>query len=312
MKHIFIINPAAGKEDSTKAIKELLENADLGIDYELYPTKYAGDGTRFIKETLSETNEEIRFYSCGGDGTLNEVVNGVIGFSNASITVYPCGSGNDYIKYYGTSKDFSDIKELVTAENHSVDVLKMGDKYSINAIGFGIDGCVLKNMFKAKRKPIIGKNAYTFGVAMAFLFGMKTNAQVFADGEEIGGKKILLATFCNGSHVGGSYKTAPLTDNSDGLMEVCVINPISRLNFLRLMNTYKEGLHLEDKRFRKYINYKRAKSVRIISDKKIPYSVDGELIFSNDSTIEIIPEAVNFAVPKAVLEKKEIKIKNNA
>ena len=95
-------------------------------------------------------------------------------------------------------------------------------------------------------------------------------------------------------------------------MEVCVINPISRLNFLRLMNTYKEGLHLEDKRFRKYINYKRAKSVRIISDKKIPYSVDGELIFSNDSTIEIIPEAVNFAVPKAVLEKKEIKIKNNA
>lgn len=312
MKHIFIINPAAGKKDSTNEIMDFLKTADFGIDYEIYSTKFAGDGTRFIRETLKNSNEEYRFYACGGDGTLNEVASGVVGFSNASITVIPCGSGNDYIKYYGTAEDFSNIKELINAETTPVDILKMGDKYSINAIGCGLDGCVLKNMFKAKRKPIIGKNAYTFGVAMAFLFGMKTKAQVYADGEKLGGGKILLSTFSNGSYVGGSYKTAPLSINFDGVMEVCVINPISRITFLKLMNVYKAGLHLEDKRFKKYINYKRAKSVKIIADKEIPYSVDGELVLSRESVIEIMPQAVNFAVPKAVLEKKDIKIKNNA
>ena len=298
MKHIFIVNPAAGAKDSTNFIKDLLQKAELDIDYIIHTTEYSGEATEYIRKTLRESDEVCRFYSCGGDGTLNEVVNGVAGFSNAEVTVFPCGSGNDYIKYYGTAEDFSDIKGLVNANSHKVDLLKIGDKYAINAVHFGLDSNVLKTMIKVRRNPILGKKrAYTTGVVAGFLFGMKTYCSMTADGKKIGGDKMLLCTLANGKYVGGAYKSAPLSLNNDGLIEVLRVKPISRLRFLTLMNTYKRGGHLDDKRFKKYLNYTKAKKIKISAPKEIPVSLDGELVHLKDFTVEILPSAVSFVAP---------------
>ncbi len=85
MKHIFIINPAAGKADSTNEIVgQLTKIRDL--DYQVYITRVPKDATEYIKTVCSENPDtEYRFYACGGDGTINEVANGVMGFENASM-----------------------------------------------------------------------------------------------------------------------------------------------------------------------------------------------------------------------------------
>lgn len=304
MKHIFMVNPAAGARDSTELIKQTLNGLKSKVDYVIYRTTSSGDAIGFIRNTLKETSERYRFYACGGDGTLNEVVNGVIGFENAEVAVFPCGSGNDYVKYYGAAKDFLDINELVESSAYKVDALKIGEKYAVNAVHFGLDSYVLKTMMKVRRNKILGgKRAYTTGVAAGFLGGMKTLCSIKVDGKPSGKDKILLCTLANGKYVGGSYKSAPLSQNDDGLIEVCQVNPISRIGFLQLMNTYKRGEHIEDERFSKYLNYNRAKQVEVTAPKKIPVSVDGELIFSDNFKVEIVEKAINFVVPNKLAKQ---------
>ncbi len=306
MKHIFIVNPAAGSANSAQLIKNKLENGNFDVNYEVYVTSASGDATRYIKKLLASEDGEYRFYSCGGDGTLNEVVNGAAGNENASVTVYPCGSGNDFIKYYGTADDFKDIGELIKAENQKIDLMKVCGKYAVNAVHFGLDSYVLKIMEKVRRLAVIGgRNAYTTGVIAAFINGMKTVCGLKADGKDMGGEKLLLCTLCNGRYVGGSYKCAPLSSNSDGLIEVCKVSPVSRFMFLKLMGIYKKGGHLSDPRFKKYISYTRAKSVEIEAENGIYISIDGELAKVKSCRVEIAERVLNFAVPKKFIKDVE-------
>ena len=308
MKHIFIVNPAAGKQDATDFVRQSVESLGIDIDYEIYRTAGPLDATKYIKSVLENESGEVRFYSCGGDGTLNEVVNGVVGYDNASITVFPCGSGNDFIKYYGSFEDFSNLADLVTAKSHKIDVLKVGDKYSVNAVHFGFDSFVLKTMVKVKRKALIGgKNAYTTGVVTALLKGMKSNCKIIVDGTPLSAEQFLLCTLTNGKFVGGAYKCAPRSSNCDGLIEICHIKPVSRFKFLTLMNAYKMGTHLEDKRFEKYITYLRGKEVLLDGGDDFYVSFDGELVKTDSCKVEILERVLNFAVPDKLMMDAEQK-----
>ena len=89
MEHIFIVNPKSGKKDSTPFIKEYLENNCSDIKYTIYNTTCVGDAIKYVKERCENKTESLRFYACGGDGTLNEVVNGMYGYDDVSVSVYP-------------------------------------------------------------------------------------------------------------------------------------------------------------------------------------------------------------------------------
>ena len=219
MKHIFIYNPMAGK-DSTAAVaalKEKMKEYDGKLDYEFYDTKAAGDATVYVRKRCEETQEELRFYACGGDGTANEVLHGLVGCPNASMTCYPCGSGNDYVKYYGGAAKFLDIDALIAGTEKAVDIMKVDDRYALNVINFGFDTVVAETMIKVKHKKIIGgKHAYTTGIMKALLTAMKTKGEVFVDGEKLNEGKMLLCTVANGKYVGGSFCCAPRSVNDDG------------------------------------------------------------------------------------------------
>ena len=301
MKHIFVHNPAAGK-NSTAAVdvlKEKMHAYDGQIDYEFYSTTSPGNASEYVRERCrKEPEEQLRFYACGGDGTANEVMNGVLGQSNASMTIYPCGSGNDYVKYYGGSERFLDLDALLNGTETPVDVMQVGDRFALNVTHFGFDTAVAKTMEKVRRKKIIGgKNAYTTGVVTALFTAMKNDCTVWVDGEQINDGKMLLCTVANGSHVGGAYRCAPHTVNDDGLLEVCLVRPVSRLTFLKLIGKYKEGTHLEDPRFQKLIAYRRGKSVKVSAPEGFGFSLDGELVMQNEFTINVVHHAIRFAVP---------------
>ena len=148
MKHIFIYNPIAGHDSraAVEALKEQMKRYDGELDYEFYPTRSPGDATVYVRHRCEQDAEELRFYACGGDGTANEVLHGLIGFAHASMTCYPCGSGNDFVKYYGGAANFLSLSALFEGEEREIDLLTDGTEYSINAANFGFDYAVCETM----------------------------------------------------------------------------------------------------------------------------------------------------------------------
>lgn len=312
MKHIFIINPLAGQKRSAEIeISDQLRDTD--IDYEIYTTTGPGDATRYIRERCKNDSQPMRFYACGGDGTLKETADGVVGFSHAELSCYPIGSGNDFVKYYGGKERFMDLPSLCNMEAHDIDLIKVGDSYSINVCNFGFDACVAETMQKVKRKKVIGgSNAYTTGIAKAVFVAMKNHAKVYADGELLNPKgTYLLCTIANGKYVGGSYKCAPYSSNCDGYLEVGFANPISIFTFLALIGKYKLGTHLEDPRFKKFFVYRRVKEVCVVADKEIAITLDGEIQRTNEFTATVVHKAIKFAAPPPVHCKNSCKEKKN-
>ena len=299
MRHIFLYNPAAGQGEA----KSLLQSAVSQHEgCELYITKGPRDATTYIERRIAAApNEQLSFVSCGGDGTLNEVVSGVASHENACFTVYPCGSGNDFVKYFGGRERFWDVDALLAAEPAPIDILKVDDRWCINVFSFGFDTGVLKTMNRVKRKPFMGgKRAYYVGIVHALMKSMKTGCTITADGAPFFSGEILLCTFANAQYVGGSFKCAPRAQVGDGLMEVCLVKPVSRLSFVKLIGSYTAGTHLEDPRMKDILLYTRARKLTVESAQGLlPVSLDGEVIERKRFTVEVVPGGVNFALPRA-------------
>ena len=142
MKHVFIINPNSGKQELKEELFNKIKEKQNEINYEIYVTKGSKDATNYVKEYLTKNTEEVTFYACGGDGTINEVVSGMIGYNNAILACYPCGSGNDFVKIYGGKENFLDLNKLINGNEEKIDVMKVNDKYAINVTNFGFDASV--------------------------------------------------------------------------------------------------------------------------------------------------------------------------
>ena len=298
MRSIFIVNPGSGPQDATASIKAELERLQPK-DCEVYVTTAPMDAAHYVRNMCESTTEPLRFFACGGDGTLNEVINGAAGFSHAAVGCYPCGSGNDFVKYYGGKDRFLNLEALVKAPAAPIDLMRVNDRYCVNVCNFGFDTCVARTMIQVKNKKIIGgKRAYGTGVAKALFTAMKTHCRLTADGDELVNGNMLLCTVANGSYVGGSFCCAPRSDNTDGLLEVCMVKPISRVRFLQLLTPYTNGQQLDDPRFRDILVYRRAKTVEVEAKAGFAVSVDGEIVEDTRFRIEVLPGALLFAAPE--------------
>lgn len=309
MKHILVVNPAAGKVNSLPRIQKEAEALSAEYDITLYETKGQGDATEFVKRTIAENPTlPIRFYACGGDGTLKEVVNGAVGALAASVSCYPCGSGNDYVKYYGGAENFRSLAELFSAEERAVDLLTDGVEYSVNAANFGFDYEVCRTMERVRRVPLLGgKRAYYAGIAKALFTGMKNHAKIIADGEPLqADDRFLLCTIANGTYIGGSYMCAPRSDNEDGYLELCYVKSLSVPKFLKMIGYYKRGEHLDAAILAPYIIYRRVKEIEVTSPYEgFGYALDGELHPAKHFRLSVAPGAVRFAAPKAAWDFAE-------
>lgn len=299
MKHIFIVNTVAGEHSCLEEVKKAIANESEAIDYELFTPNSAKDNVSQIKEYLEALpDEEVRFYACGGDGTLNKVASGIYGYPNASLAVLAYGSGNDYIKYYADLKAFRNVENAMHGTEKRIDIMQVNGRFAINATHFGLDSVVAKVMHKIRRYPIIGgKMCYPIAVLRAFLTGMRTKCTVYADGEKLNDGKICLCTIANGKYVGGSYKCAPRSLNDDGWLEVCLIKPISRIKFALLKKYYTNGTHLDNPKFKDIIVYRRAKQVVIEGGKGFCVSLDGEILQGKRIVVENKRQAIRFVVP---------------
>ncbi|MBR3529224.1 MAG: YegS/Rv2252/BmrU family lipid kinase [Bacteroidales bacterium] len=299
MKHLFVVNPQAGKHDATEEVRRQVSQLGASVAAEVYVTRSAGDASRFVRERCeAHPDEQYRFYACGGDGTLNEVVSGVVGCPNAEMTCLPIGSGNDYVKYYGGRDRFLDLERLVEGEVHAVDVMRVNDRYSLNVCNFGFDAVVCRTMTEVRRKWLIGgRNAYTTGIVKALFTGRRTQCRVVVDGQEVHNGMMLLCTLGNGRYVGGAYQCSPRSLNDDGLIEVCLFKPLSLYRFATMLGAYRKGTFMERPEIADKMTYLRGRVVDIESPEPIDLTVDGEMMRAARYHIEQLPRAVRFVVP---------------
>lgn len=308
MKHIFVINPHAGRHDSSTTIAQMVESfaaSHPDLQYIIYHTQSPGDATQWVRQyCLQHVEEEKRFYACGGDGTLNEVLTGLMSQPHAQLSCLATGSGNDFIKYYGTHDDFNDLERLIEGEAHAVDVMEVttpnsGIRYSINVCNFGFDAEVVRHMERVRRYPIIGgSNAYTTGIVLGLFGGMRNRITMFADGKPFYDGDMLLCSMSNGRYYGGNYCCAPQSQNDDGKVELCLFRRMSVLTLARLIGSYTKGTHLQHPAALRYICSAQATHIDLQCPTPFWISVDGELIQGDHFQVRNHKQAVVFVSPK--------------
>lgn len=309
MKHIFILNPAAGKGDWSGRLRaEIVEEfAANGGSYEIHITRAGGEATSFVRGVCEGAGEEeLRFYACGGDGTLCEVVNGAVGHSRASVASVPCGSGNDFVRNFGREESFRRLGRLVQAPARVIDLLRFsGGAYGINMCNVGFDAGVALNMTRFKALPLVsGQMAYNIALLYGLLHKMHSRLRITLESGEVLEDDFLLACVGNGGYCGGGYYSAPLAEVSDGLLDLCAVKKVPRLKLLSLIKAYKAGRHLNIPAFAPYVVYRRCTRVEIISAQPFALCIDGEVTLGTSVAIELAAGALRFAVPEGA-DKEE-------
>ena len=294
MKHLFIINPAAGSRDRTADYTAEIRRLCAGLDYEIAVSAAPGECRRLAREA-ARTGEEVRIYACGGDGTLNEVASGAAGFSNAAVTAYSGGSGNDFVKLFSDPAAFSDLSRLLDAEEASFDMILCNDDLALNICSVGLDARIGTDVARYKRIPFIhGFNAYALSTLINLFRGISEHYVVEIDGERIDGEQTFVCV-CNGRFYGGGFNPVPEADPADGKLDVLLVKKVSLLQVPAIIGKYKNGRWRE---LPEIIRHFRTDRVRILCDGPTPVNLDGELRVAQAVTMEVAREKVNFFYPK--------------
>ena len=294
MKHLFIINPAAGSRDRTADYTAEIRRLCAGLDYEIAVSAAPGECRRLAREA-ARTGEEVRIYACGGDGTLNEVASGAAGFPNAAVTAYSGGSGNDFVKLFSDPAAFSDLSRLLDAEEVSFDMILCNDDLALNICSVGLDARIGTDVARYKRIPFIhGFNAYALSTLINLLRGISEHYIVEIEGERIDGEQTFVCV-CNGRFYGGGFNPVPEADPADGKLDVLLVKKVSLLQVPAIIGKYKNGRWRE---LPEIIRHFRTDRVRILCDGPTPVNLDGELRVAQAVTMEVAREKVNFFYPK--------------
>ena len=224
MKHLFIINPAAGSRNRTQEYSDVIHKICRArkVKYEIRVSTAPGEATRIAREA-AETGEELRLYACGGDGTLNEVAAGAAGHDNAAVTVFSGGSGNDFVKIFDDPKAFFDLHRLMDAEEVTFDLIRCNDDLALNICSVGLDARIGTDVSNYKRIPLLhGFRAYAASSVVNIVKGIGEHYVVEVNGEVFDGRHTFVCV-CNGRYYGGGFNPIPEADPSDGLLDGLVV-----------------------------------------------------------------------------------------
>lgn len=296
MKHLFIINPAAGSRDRTqlysKTITEICEKR--GLEYRIAVSSAPGDCSRIARQA-AQTGDDYRIYACGGDGTLNEVVSGVVGFSNVAVTHYSGGSGNDFVKLFDQPDAFRDLEQLLDCKETAFDLIQCNDDVSLNICSVGLDARIGTDVANYKRIPLLsGFRAYAVSTVVNVIRGIGEHYVIEIEGERIDGRHTMICV-CNGSYYGGGFHPVPTADPCDGVLDVLLVKEVSRLDVPKVIGKYKAGRYKE---LPKLVRHIRTKELKIICDKPTSINLDGELRVATEINMRLADQKLRFFYPK--------------
>ena len=302
MKHLFIINPAAGSRDRTEYYTRKIQDLCKGMDYTIAVSEAPGHCTALARQA-AETGEEYRIYACGGDGTLNEVAAGAAGFPNAAVTVFSGGSGNDFVKLFDDPKAFYDLERLLDCDEATFDMIRCNDDLSLNICSVGLDARIGTDVANYKRLPLLhGFRAYAVSTLVNVVKGIAEPYRVEINGETLEDEYTFVCV-CNGRYYGGGFNPVPEADPADGMLDVLLVKKVSRLQVPFIIGKYKSGRYKELPGLVRHI---RAKELRVVCQKQTPINLDGELRTATEVNFSLAEEKLRFFYPKALSWRKEL------
>lgn len=292
MKHFFIVNPVAGKGKPLRYIPEIESIfRNRKDEHVVRLTEKPGHATTIAREYAH--TDDSRIYSVGGDGTLNEIVNG-IACGKSSLAVIPGGSGNDFIKSISNNWNTADIlKRTIEGREKPVDLANVNGRYFINIASVGLDGDVAHYTNKHKRLTgLKGVPAYLLGVAEA-LFKYKNNLLRIKIDEKYLEMKSLLVAVANGKFYGGGMMPTPEALVDDSRFDICLVGEKGRFSILKFLPKFIKGRHggIEG------VYFFRGKKVEIQCDSEISLNIDGEVRMVKQALFDIIPGGINVVIP---------------
>ena len=296
MKHLFIINPAAGSRDRTKEYTQKIAEACRGLDYIVAVSACPGDCTRLAREA-AKSGEEIRIYACGGDGTLNEVAAGAAGYENAAITAFSGGSGNDFTKLFSDPEAFRDLDKLLDPEETTFDLIRCNGDIALNICSVGLDARIGTDVANYKRLPLLsGFRAYVVSTVINLFKGISEHYTVEVNGQTYDGKFTFVCV-CNGRFYGGGFNPVPEADPRDGKLDVLLVDKVNLFQVPAIIGKYKNGQY---KKLGKIVKHLQTDKIVIKCDKQTPINLDGELRLGTTATMELAEEKIRFFYPKGL------------
>lgn len=292
MRHVFIVNPMAGKHKALEMTHFIVKNFEDPI---ILTTEYEGHAKELAKEYAGK---DTAIYSLGGDGTFNEVVNGVVESDfnlDTLVADVPCGSGNDFIKVMTDEKDPYKLLESYKKGNTKIiDVGFINDRTFVNIASIGFDAEIVLGARKYKRLPLVSAElAYLISVfaTLIKLRGYKVKATI--DGEAISIYDVLFIIMANGNYYGGGMKAAPHALMDDGLFDFYLVDKVKRRQVPFLLPKFMKGRHDE----LKVVHHYKGKKIIIDSEKPLPMNIDGEVMLSNHVEVEVKANVLHLLIP---------------
>ena len=301
MIHIFLINSYAGKRTFADGLRKKLKEVP-NLHYFVFNTRRAGEEENLIRQ-IQEIfeDEKLRFYCCGGSGTMRNVLNGFDGLENVEIAFYPCGLTNDFIKVFGTDAErFRDIRELIHGDVIEVDYIRSNAGVMLNTFSMGMDTITVRDMERLRFLRVISDNLpYNLGVVHALLSTGTQKYILETEGGVYQGKVTELF-FGNGNVLGGNLYFFEHADPVDGKAGFRLIKQRPGLTCIPVMI----ALIKKDYKYLKKVSVvekTRFLKLRREDGGEILINQDGELVRGiREWTAEIVPKGLKLIVPKGV------------
>ncbi len=298
---LVIVNPNAGKGKGLKdweLISGLIKKENLSIKVKF--TLARGHAAELTSEAVTEGWRKIIIV--GGDGTLNEVVNGIFmndtcPATDISLALIPVGTGNDWGKMFGIVPDYEKAVRIISnglTMLHDIGIVTYFDgnekkkRYFINIAGLGFESVVVRRTNYQKERGHSGKAIYFYNLLMSLLTYTNTGAEIIVDGEKKRAE-VFSINVGNGRYCGGGMRQTPAAIPDDGLLDVTVINGIGKIEIIRRLKMLYDGTILSHPKIDGY----RCRNLIVRSDSLMWTEADGESLGHTPAEFSILPSAIN-------------------
>jgi len=290
VRFIILLNPKAGRGRARLVLREALEGLRReGIEIDAQESRDAQHLLGLARQAAGEKPDAI--VSLGGDGTHHYVINGIIG-SGIPLGIIPCGSGNDLAKGLGIPTQARAAAELLRAGNtRRVDLGQVGNTVYGCIAGAGFDSVVTRYANERVRR-LRGSWAYAWSVLRCFENYRPEPLKIVSDTQKYSGE-VSFAVVGNNVSYGGGLHLTPRAKLDDGLLDVCIVPYMGKLELLRWMPRAYRGQHLKHPR----IIYFQARKVALSSTSRLELFGDGEFMQELPATIQVVPRALPVIVP---------------
>lgn len=281
MFHI-IVNPQGGKGKSLKALQKVEQILkDKNVEYVVHKTERPLHATEITRE-LSKT-PDTKIIMMGGDGSFNEILNGIDNFDNVTLGIVPCGSGNDFVKKSGHPMDIAKAMDIIlNGKEEYCDYIQLDDRRCLNVLGGGMDVDVLLNYATRKHGP--AKVRYYMSLFHVLAHARFHHLRLTVDDGEPMERSVFMIGVGNGGIIGGGIPICPAADPYDGELSIVVVNEMKKSKILVELPGFLSAKHVK-KPYTEVFSGKKLR-LEVLDDSK--FEVDGEIFDGTDVHAELI------------------------